>query len=126
MTTLFREALIRDILSSGKSKSTAETQADEFMNSSFGQAQLQMHLDVKRKEILNHGVIEEIRKHGKLWKSVGVNLLSGAIGAIAGPFVWGAVVVAFSLGQSNASLPETKAKELVKKIENQSNLPERK
>lgn len=117
MTTLFREALIRDYMSNGQSQSAAATSADNFLKSSTGAGQLQMHLDAKRKEILNHDVLLEIRKHGSFWKSVWANLFSGALGAIIGPFVWGAVIALFSLGQSNSTLPENKAKELIQRME---------
>jgi hypothetical protein len=114
LTTLFREALIKDSVSQGNRPVAAEQFADAYLKSTQGKDHLKMHLDQKSKELLNEDIVAAIDKNGSFWRGVFVNLFSGAIGAVIGPFVWGLVVLAFALGQNNSALPENKAKEILR------------
>lgn len=116
LMTMLRETFIKESLANGKSQEEAEKHADNYLDTPTGQAHLKKHLFEKQQELLNKDLLEAIERSSGFWRGVGVNLFSGAVGSVLGPFVWGVVILTFSIGQNNTALPDNKAKEIIKNI----------
>lgn len=118
LTSVMSERIRRDQIANNKTPTETENYLNMFLASAHGKEILKQQLSESRNQLNNEPILNAVNKSGGWFKGIMINLISGVIGALLGPIIWGFTVYYFALGQNNSALPDTMTKNLISKIDN--------